>query len=432
MLVVRRNLPRIFSARLCVLRDSAVTFYRTSRITAEAQSRRRRAELFLLICILCLTDAQAGTARSIQKPVSPEAASHFQLAKTAEARADWKTAESEYREALRLAPDWAEALVNLGIVCNRQGKTDEALAAFNRAAEINPRLVGAQLNIAITHFRTKRFREAEIPLRRALTIEPENKQALGLLVLTLFALEQYNEVTELGERVLKANATDAPTLEVTGRAYLKLRRYSDAVRLLETCSRLNPQNAEILMLLGEARDNAGDTEGALRDFRTALSVGGSSPPAELHFALGYVLWKLRKYDEAESAFRSEIAHNPDHPRSIYYLGNIAVVRGDWKAALPLLERAAAAMPQSFDAHYDFGKALLRDGQVTQAASELQKAIAVNAKNSSAHYQLALAYRQMKREDEAQREFSLARELNKLERDELEKKVQGEELKKKPF
>ena len=43
----------------------------------------------------------------------------------------------------------------------------------------------------------------------------------------------------------------------------------------------------------------------------------------------------------------------------------------------------------------------------------------------------LAYRHLKREDEAQREFTLARELNKAEREDLEQKVQGEERKKKP-
>lgn len=251
-------------------------------------------------------------------------------------------------------------------------------------------------------------------------------------MLTLFALEKYSEVTEAGERAIRATATDAPTLEVIGRAYLKLRRYDQAVRALEACSRLNPASAEILMLLGEARDNAGDSEGAVRDFERAFAVSGSSPPAELQFALGYVLWKLRRYEEAESAFRRELARDPDHPRSIYYIGNIALARGDWKTALPLLERAVGTMPQSFDAHYDFGKALLRGGQVTQAASELERAVAINGKNSGAHYQLALAYRQLKRESDAQREFSLARELNKSERDELEKKVQGEELKKKPL
>ena len=65
----------------------------------------------------------------------------------AEARADWQAAEREYQEALKLAPDWAEALVNLGIVNNRQGKTEEAIAAFTRAGAINPKLLGAQLNL---------------------------------------------------------------------------------------------------------------------------------------------------------------------------------------------------------------------------------------------------------------------------------------------
>lgn len=446
MFEVRRNFTtgtlrplRIFASlrepKNGMFRIGSPWFAQRRKIPQSSQRSITRVELsiFLLICVLATMQARGEPShRSAQTPVSSEAASHFQLAKTAEARADWKNAESQYREAIRLAPDWAEAMVNLGIVYNRQGKTEEALATFNRAAEINPKLLGAQLNIAITLFRTKRFAEAEAPLRRALAIEPENRQALGLLVLTLFALEQYNEVTGLGERALRANTVDAPTLEVTGRAYLKLRRYSDAVRLLEACSRLNPQNVEILMLLGEARDNAGDSEAALRDFKTALSVSGSAPPAELHFAMGYVLWKLRQYTEAESAFRHELERDRDHARSLYYLGNIALTRGYWKSALPLLERAAAAMPQSFDAHYDFGKALLRGGQVVEAASELQRAISINAKNSGAHYQLALAYRQMKRENDAQREFSLARELNKVERDELEKKVQGEELKKRPY
>jgi tetratricopeptide (TPR) repeat protein len=393
---------------------------------------RSLATVLLLFCLFPSSRVRAEPGfRSMQNHIPSEAARHFQQAKAAEARADWQAAESEYQEALRHAPDWAEAMVNLGIVYNRQSKSDAAVATFARAAEINPQLLGAHLNLAITYFRAKRFREAERPLRRAVAIDPDNLQARGLLVLSLFALEQYEEVIQFGERLLGASATDMATLEVIGRACLKLRRFDEAVRAFEAGAKLKPENAEILMLLGEARDNAGDSEGALREFNRALGVSGSSPPAELHFAVGYVLWKLRHYDEAESAFRRELERDRNHARSTYYLGDIALARGDWKNALPLLERAADAMPQMFDAHYDFGKALLQGGQVARAIDQLQKAVSIDAKSSGAHYQLALAYRQLKRDNEAQREFTLARELNKSERDSLEKKVQGEELKKKP-
>ena len=256
--------------------------------------------------------------------------------KTAEARADWQAAESEYHEALKLAPDWAEAIVNLGIVYNHQGKTDEAIVQFSRAAEINPQLLGAQLNLAITYFRAKRFRESEMPLRRALAIDPTNNQAGGLLVLSLFALDRYNEVVDLGEHLLQAAPSDAAMLELVGRAHLKLRSYDEAVRMLERRARLQPTGAEIYMLLGEARDNAGDTEGAIREFNRAIAASDSLTLPELHFALGYVLWKLRRYDQAEPEFRRELERDRNHSRSIYYLGNIALSRGDWKSALPLL------------------------------------------------------------------------------------------------
>lgn len=373
----------------------------------------------------------ASPGASMPKQISPEAARHFSAAKIAEAREDWQAAESEYQEALKHAPDWPEAIVNLGIVFNRQGKPDEAIVAFTRASEINPQLLGAQLNLAITYFRAQRFREAERPLRRTLAIDPTNKQAGGLLVFSLFAQDRYAEVIELGERLVAAAAYDAAMLELVARACMKLRRYDKAVSALERRAKLPPTSAEIYLLLGEARDNAGDSEGAIREFNRAIAATGSSPLPDLHFALGYVWWKLRRYDYAEPAFRRELERDRNHERSIYYLGNIALSRGDWKSALPLLERAASAMPQDFQAHYDFGKALLQARQVTRAADELRAAIALNAKNSGAHYQLALAYRQLKREDEAQHELTLARELNKAEREDLEQKVQGEERKKKP-
>jgi tetratricopeptide (TPR) repeat protein len=322
-------------------------------------------------------------------------------------------------------------MVNLGIVDNRLGKTDEAIVAFIRAGEINPQLLGAQLNLAITYFRAKRFREAEMPLRRALAIDPTNNQASGLLVLSMFALDRYTEVIDLGEKLLRAAPSDAAVLELVGRACLKLRRYDEAVRALESRAKLQPASAEVYLLLGEARDNAGDSEGAIREFDQAISASDSSTLPELQFALGYVLWKLRRYDQAEPAFRRELERDQNHARSIYYLGNIAFSRGDWKSALPLLERAVGAMPQDFPARYDFGKALLQAGQMARAVDELLAAIALNLKNSGAHYQLALAYRHLKREDEARREFTLARELNKAEREDLEQKVQGEERKKKP-
>jgi Flp pilus assembly protein TadD len=387
---------------------------------------RRLGVLAVLIGAL----SSPAPAASTQNPVPAEAGEHFSKARAAEARADWAEAEQEYRKAIELAPTWAEAIVNLGVVYNRQGKTEEAVRAFTRAADLNPQLFGAHLNLAITYFRAKRFSEAEASLRRALGIEPENKQAAQLLAFTRFAQDRYTEVTALTEKLLVATPEDAALLEIAGRAYLKLRQYQEAVRVLEKRARLQPVSAEVYLLLGQARDHLHDAEGAIKEIRRAIVASTQAPLPDAHFALGYVLWKLRRYDEAETEFRKELERDAGHIPAIYYLGNIALARGDWAQALPRLERAAAAMPDDFAVQYDLGKALLESGRVERAVERLQAAIRINPKNAGAHYQLALALRRLNREDEAQREFAVARELNDAERKNLEQKVQGEEQKKK--
>ena len=373
----------------------------------------------------------SASPRTQEKPGSSEASRHFAAAREAEARLDLETAVREYEAAIEMAPQWAEAIVNLGIVYNRQDKADKAITCFTRAAQINPRLLGAHLNLAITYFRARRYGEAEMPLRHCLEIDPSNRQAEGLLVLTLFALNRYVEVVDLAEKRIAGVSSDAATIEILGRAYLKLHRYDQAVRALEIRAALPPVSAEVYFVLGEARDNAGDSEGAIREFGRAIAMVGDKALPELHFALGYVLWKMRRYDEAEVAFRHELERDQKHDRSIYYLGNIALSRGDWKSAVRLLEQAARAMPSDFAARYDFAKVLLQVKEAGRAVEEARAAIALKPKHAGAHYQLALAYRELKQEEESQREFTLSRELNKAEREDLDQKVQGEERKKRP-
>lgn len=372
--------------------------------------------LFLLLLIPVLLAPQGDVA------------THFEAARRCEAAADFVCAEREYRRVTQLAPDSAEAFNNLGIALNRLGRAEEAAAAFTRAAEVNPRLTGAHLNLAITHFRAQRFAEAEPALRRALALEPGNAQAAGLLVLSLFAQERYAEVAALAEGLLAGDPDDAGLLEVAGRSYLKMRRYEDALRVLGRRAGLRPESAAVHLLLGEARDNLHDTEGAIEEFRRAVAAGAPAPP-DAHFALGYALWKLRRYDEAEAEFQKELGRDPEHARSAYYLGDMALSRHDLARALPLLERAARSLPQDFDARYGLGKALLQHGDAERAAAELRAAAGLNPKHSGAHYQLAQALQRLKLHEEARREFAIARELNRAEREDLERKVQGEERKK---
>ena len=359
---------------------------------------------------------------------TPEAEAHFLKARDAESRSDWAMAQAEYVKALESAPTWVEAIVNLGTVYNQAGMTNDAIEAFNRAIKIDPGLFAAQLNLGITYFKGGRYSEAEPPLRKALALQQGNAQAGNLLLLTLFAEEKYAEVAPLAESVLSSAPGSPLALEMAGRAYFKLRDYKNAARTLSQRSRSKPESAELYLMLGQSLDNTGDSDAAIGALEKAIALSAAAPLPDEHFDLGYILWKQRQFERAETEFHRELDRDGSHAPSIYYLGNIALERGDLKNAVALLTKAAQAIPDDFAVHYDLGKALLLSGQAPAAIDALRAAIGLNPKKPDAHYQLGLALRRAGQVEEAAREFQLARRLNDEERADLERKVQGKDKK----
>jgi len=160
-----------------------------------------------------------------QQSIPAEASAHFREAQLAESRGDWALAETNYRKAIEIAPHWAEALINLGVVCNRLGKTDEAIKAFTRASEIKPDLVAALLNLGITYFRLGRYNEAVAPLNQAIRIESENAQARQLLAISLIGIEDFHGAAEQLEYLRERNSQDSAVLLALGQSYLRVKDY---------------------------------------------------------------------------------------------------------------------------------------------------------------------------------------------------------------
>ena len=69
-------------------------------------------------------------------------------------------AEQAFRDAIRLAPNLAEAHLDLGLVLGREGKLDEAVAQVKRAVALAPSQPGAQMFLGIFLFQGNHVQEA--------------------------------------------------------------------------------------------------------------------------------------------------------------------------------------------------------------------------------------------------------------------------------
>jgi tetratricopeptide (TPR) repeat protein len=80
----------------------------------------------------------------------------------------------EYEKALKLSPNFADIITQLGIALRDRGRYDDAIAELNRAKLANPRFIPARLHLGITYYSRGFYGLAEQEWREALVFDPDN------------------------------------------------------------------------------------------------------------------------------------------------------------------------------------------------------------------------------------------------------------------
>jgi len=178
-------------------------------------------------------------------------------------RAARVAALQEYVASLQLEADWPSGNVNLGNLRLRQGRMDEAVAAFERAIALDPAFDGAYINLADAWRQQGRESEAGNVLRRGLAVMPRDahlQHALGL------------SLTRQGEKVAALKAfVEAARLAPDNARYVYVHaiavhsagKLKEALTLLRAADKRHPNDLDILAALLSMSREAGDRQAAL-------------------------------------------------------------------------------------------------------------------------------------------------------------------------
>lgn len=102
------------------------------------------------------------------------AEAHFALGMRRHGQKQYIAAETAYREAIALKPDWSWPYTGLGITLYILEQPDEAEKAFRRAIELDPTFSRPHDDLAILLRKLGRFLEAEKESLAALRLEPNS------------------------------------------------------------------------------------------------------------------------------------------------------------------------------------------------------------------------------------------------------------------
>jgi TolB-like protein/Tfp pilus assembly protein PilF len=143
----------------------------------------------------------------------------------------WSEAEAEYRRALELSPNDADAHEGFALWLLCQGRTQEAIDWAQRGRELDPLAVTGD-NIAWILFQSRRFDEAISELRSTLAVQPESADALWDLGFALLGKDRPEEAIPVLEKTVSLTNGSSAVIGVLIRAYFHADRRQDALRLL--------------------------------------------------------------------------------------------------------------------------------------------------------------------------------------------------------
>jgi tetratricopeptide (TPR) repeat protein len=156
-----------------------------------------------------------------------------------------------------------------------------------------------------------------------------------------------------------------------------LGRYDDAVQALLRGVALDPSDARAYYFLSKAYDRAPSlADEVVERFRRYADLRPRDAQATFYYAIS--LWKGRRsetspayLDQVESQLKKAVALDPSFPEAHLQLANLYSQRRQYAEAVPEYQQALRLSPNVPDAHFRLGQAYVHLGKNDLAEKEFQ-------------------------------------------------------------
>jgi tetratricopeptide (TPR) repeat protein len=218
----------------------------------------------------------------------------------------------QFRQALRINPEYLTAYVNIGVVLLRQGKIDQAVEVLAKSAGSGGNYPKAHNYLGLCYARKGEFDLAVRNYNEAICLEPDYVEAIANLGI---ALKEQGKIDE-------------------------------AIKQWQKALMLEPDEPNIIYNLGLAMAELGDYDQAVRYFKAALAA--KPDWAEAHYNLACLYYQQGSFDTAIEHCNESVRLKPDYPDAHYILGQAFVRLGKYDGAIKHLAALLELDPNNVD------------------------------------------------------------------------------------
>jgi len=303
-------------------------------------------------------------------------------------------AEMDYKKALRLKPNFADAEYNLANLYSEINRIKDALNIYDLLIQRNPNDIEALFNRGNTYSRIKSFQEAILDFNQVIQMQPTHTKALlnrGNAYLGLEDLDQaiasYSHAIDLQPDFIEALTSRANSyiakklndlarqdfLKVIqlkpnhkesyfslGNVYKDTFYLHDAVACYQQAIAIDENYYDALTNLANTFRRLKAFDEAAIYYSRAVQANPNSP--EPYSNLGNILHDLKRTDLAIDAYVKSLEIDPNYKRGLYNLGNIFKELNQLEEALKQFEFILSTNPLDVETHFARGMVLLTLGR----------------------------------------------------------------------
>lgn len=293
-----------------------------------------------------------------------------------------------YRRAQLLAPDDFDTAYLLGIARLQAGDDDAATDSLRTALALDADYAPVQLRLGELLFKTGEYAAARARFEALLALEPDSAWGHHRLAQTLAALGDAEGAIVHNRRAVELFPDFGPA------HYALALIYRD---------RGDSEAAQSHM----ARYRAAPEQTPPHDDALLAGLDDLDVSARAHVRRAKRLEDAGRLQEALAALEAAAAAEPQSVEAHSQLVRLYHRLGDGEGAQRHYRAVTAIDPNSLMANLEYGMLLAEQGRLAEAATAFEQALAANPDHSTAHTLLAQARDELQQPAEAERHYRLA-------------------------
>lgn len=295
----------------------------------------------------------------------------------------------KFKRALEIDPKSANNYMLWGAALIEQGKMEEAIVKYNHAMELAPDNPEPYVNLGVAMARIGRYPDAIRHFKESLAKHSQQPHVYFLWGAVLAELGQYEEAIDKFKATLRFIPSHADSHYFWSVALNRLGKYEQALEKSRKALEYQTEKPEYYLNQGDILANLERYDVALANYRHAVTL--SPDMSEAYVSWGVALFKLGQYDEAMARFEKALSLAPEIPGIEKHIGNLLLEQHRYTEALPHLEQAHAEEPDNVEVLLNWSMALIKCGQSNVALDKLKTIERRDKWNPQVHYLLGTHY-----------------------------------------